>query len=167
MNLYDIKESIDKFIEQGFDNTCIDGETGEILQERVEERLNALEYTFDVKVENTGLYIKNLLAEASAIKEEVKTLQERAKQKERKAESLKNYLTNAMQFSGKDKFETNKLVLSFRKSESVEILNINELEERFIRVKYEADKTKIKKALKNEEDVKGAALQENVNLQIK
>jgi hypothetical protein len=167
MNLFEIEERIRLFIEQGFDITCIDQESGEILQERVEDRLKNLEYSFDIKIENIGLYIKNLLAESDAIKEEVKKLQDRAKQKEKKVESLKKYLTNAMLFAKKEKFETSKLVLSFRKSESIEILNIDELEERFVKIKKEADKIEIKKALKNEEKVNGAILQENINLQIK
>ena len=57
MNLFEIEERIRLFIEQGFDITCIDQESGEILQERVEDRLKNLEYSFDIKIENIGLYI--------------------------------------------------------------------------------------------------------------
>ena len=65
MNLFKIEESIQNFLEQGFDNTCIDQETGEILEERIAERLDNLEFTFNIKAENLALYIKNLKAEES------------------------------------------------------------------------------------------------------
>ena len=59
------------------------------------------------------------------------------------------------------------LKISFRKSESVEIDNVEELEDRFKRVKVEADKTAIKQAIKSGKEVKGARLVENNNLQIR
>ena len=57
--------------------------------------------------------------------------------------------------------------LSFRKSESVEIDDIDALDDRFKRIKIEPDKTAIKTALKIGEKVEGARLVENQNLQIK
>ena len=105
-SLYEINEDIYK---------CFDGETGEILDI---EALEALQLERDEKLESIALYIKNLTSEAAAIKEEEKALAERRKAKESKAESLTEYLAQALDGSP---FETSKCSVKFRKSAAVEI----------------------------------------------
>ena len=80
MTLYEIDEQI---------LGCVDSETGEIIDE---EKLAELNIAFDEKVENIALWIKNLLSEAEAIKQEKLKLGDRQKAAENKAESLKKYL---------------------------------------------------------------------------
>lgn len=105
-SLYEINEDIYK---------CFDGETGEILDI---EALEALQLERDEKLESIALFIKNLTSEAAAIKEEEKALAERRKAKEAKAESLTEYLAQALDGSP---FETAKCSVKFRKSAAVEI----------------------------------------------
>ena len=59
--------------------------------------------------------------------------------------------------------------LSYRKSESVNILDLDLVPKKFIKKKVEvsADKTEIKKALKEGVKVKGAELTTNYNMQVK
>ena len=59
MNLYEIENEILK---------CVDEETGEIFDV---EKFEALELARDVKIENICLWIKNLKAEAEALKLEI------------------------------------------------------------------------------------------------
>lgn len=154
MTLYEINEQIT--------SCCIDTETGEIINE---EMLHELTIAFDDKVENIALWIKNLLAEAKAIKEEKDSLAARQKACENKAESLKNYLSSAL--CG-NKFKTPKVSISFRKSESVQVDDMDKLDDDYL--KYAAptvDKTKVKQALKAGIELQGVQLVTNQNIQIK
>ena len=65
---------------------CCDTETGEILDV---ERLQQLQLEKGQKIEGVALYIKNLDAEAAALKTEEAALAERRKAKENKAKRLK------------------------------------------------------------------------------
>ena len=73
-------------------NEMFDTETGEIVQD--EETFNKLfdEISLDLndKIENTMCFVKNLNADAKAIKEEKAQLDKREKQKEALADRLQN-----------------------------------------------------------------------------
>ena len=94
---------------------CIDMETGEVIDT---EKLNDLQMERDEKIENVALWIKELKAEAEAIKNEKQALAERQRVAENKAESLKNWLAYAL---NGEKFKTSKCSISYRNSESVEV----------------------------------------------
>lgn len=140
-----------------------DSETGEITDWSAFE---ALQLARDEKIENIALYHKNLLAEAAALKAEEKSFAERRKRAENKAYSLKRYLDTALQGQ---KFNTVKVAISYRKSTSVEVdetkLSANWLRE--IPATHVVDKVEIAKALKAGEEIDGAKLVENNNIQIK
>ena len=112
------------------------------------------------------LWIKNLSAEAEALKAEKMSFDVRQKRAERKVESLKRYVSKALE--GK-KFKTDRVEASWRKSESVEFEgNVMSLPEHCIRVKEpEINKTELKKLLKAGQEIEGAWLVEKQNLQIK
>ncbi len=151
-NLYEIDAQI---------MACVDFETGEIIDE---EKLQALQLEFNQKIEGIALWIKNLLAEAKMIKEEKDNLAGRQKSCENKAESLKRYLSSALDG---EKFKTAKVSISYRKSESVEVEDISLLGDDYLKFKPEPDKTKIKEALKSGVELQGATLVEKNNIQIK
>ena len=152
-NLYEIDAQIME---------CVDFETGEIIDV---DRLEALQMEFNSKVEGIALWIKSLVAEAKMVKEEKDNLAARQKACENKAESLKNYLASAL---GGEKFKTSKVSISYRKSESVEVADISLLDEDYLNFKEpEADKTKIKNALKDGILLDGVTLVEKNNIQIK
>ena len=141
---------------------CIDLETGEILNE---ERLNELQMERSEKLEKVALWIKELNAEADALKAEKQAFADRQKAAENKAESLKKWLANAL---AGEKFKTTKVMVSFRKTKSVEVSDIFALDENY--VKYSeptADKAAIKKAIEAGEIVKGAQLVEGTSISIK
>ena len=168
MNLYEIDLAIQQALEAALETT-IDPETGEILEQGNFEELEQLTAERDEKIENIAAYIKNLAAEADAIKAEEKALAERRKAKESKAERLKEYLANSMLIAGQTKFESAKCALSFRRSTSVNILDIDAIPEEYRKIKTEisADKTAIGKLLKAGEQIAGAELVEKQSLQIK
>jgi len=149
---------------------CVDLETGEILDI---EAFRGLQMERDAKIENMALWIKNLDAEAKAIREEELALADRRKAKESKAESLRAYLGEFLE--GK-KFSTARVSLSYRSSEAVEIPD----EDAFIGMAIERgeyqylspqppkiDRKAVKDAIKNGKEVEVAVLVKRSNLQLK
>ena len=67
------------------------------------------------------------------------------------------------------KFETPKVKLSYRKSDSVEVSDINLLPKEYVKEKVElsADKTALKKALKDGKEIKGVEIVTKLNMQVK
>ena len=152
MNLYEIDREI---------LACIDYETGEILDS---QRLEMLEMEKEKKIENIGLWIKNLEAEAEALKKEKDAFAAREKSTKSKIESLKKYLENVLQ--GK-KFQTTKCAISFRTSTALEMSEKAEIPEEFKKYSFVLDKAKMKEALKNGASYKGFWLQKKQNISIK
>lgn len=143
--------------------SCIDYATGEVDY----ERLKSLQMEKEMKFESIALWIKDLIAERDAIKNEMKALADRAEAKDKKAESLKVFLNYALEGQ---KFETPKVAISYRKSVSVNVTNEEAITDtRFIRVveSRSIDKIALKEALKSGETVNGAELVEKQNIQIK
>ena len=157
MTLFDIDKAILDFEFE------IDEETGEILNA---EELDKLQMERDAKIEGVGLWIKNLEAEAAAVKAEKDNMADRQKRLEKKAESLKRYLAYALQG---EKFSTPKIALSWRRSESVVITDEHLLPENCLNVVVtkRPDKKVIKDALKAGKEIMGAELVEKQSLQIK
>lgn len=149
-----------------FDNLEIDEETGEILNV---DKLDALEGAFEGKIESVACYIKNLEAFTGNLKAEEANMAERRKSAERKVDNLKKYLTSCLDAVGRDKVETPKAKISFRKSFAVNIIDEDSIPSEFVveTVTTKPDKTAIKKAIQSGEEVTGASLIENRNIQIK
>lgn len=158
MNLYEINEAI---------MNCIDEETGEVVDI---EALNNLSMEREIKIENLACWYKNLMADAEALKAEKNAFAEREKSAKNKAESIKRYLSSVLDG---EKFATDKCALSFRKSESVEILDpeafmSDDKSENYLKYSEPTiNKAELKKALKQGETFKGVLLSSNSNIQIK
>lgn len=160
MKLYEINDAYWQWLEKVQENE------GELTQEMLIE-YESIDGEFEKKAEAYAVLIKTLNAEAEMLKTEQQRLYERQKQKERLAESLKERLTQSMQFLGKDKFETPKCKVSFRTSTAVNILDEALLPKKFFKIVKTPSKADIKEALKSGLKVKGAELVENKNIQIK
>ena len=158
MTLYKINEQLRNAIEFG----C-DPETGEIIDTVA---LEELEMARDEKIENICLYIKDLKAEAAAIKTEKDVLDARMKASTKKADSLTNYLQ--LMLSGQ-KFKTSRCAVSYRKTQAVKITDESLLPDTYIRRKVieEPDKVAIREALKAGGEVAGACLEDRQSMTIK
>lgn len=154
MKLYEIDQEI---------LNCIDLETGEIIDA---EKLSQLQMERDTKLENVALWIKDLKAEITALKAEKDAFAEREKQAKTKLEGLEKWLAFAL---NGEKFSTSKVAVSFRKSEAVDVQNEEILPKKYFnrKITYTVNKTAIKEAIKSGLKVKGAALIENNNIQVK
>lgn len=143
---------------------CIDQETGDIIDV---DRLNALEMARSEKISNVACWVKELKAEAEAIKAEKQNLEKRQKAAENKVEQLKNYLAHVLNGA---KFKDARCSISYRRSESVEIaedFNIDNLADEFVRVKKEPALTAIKDAIKSGKEIAGCKVIENNNIQVR
>ena len=158
MKLYEIDNAILE---------CIDMETGEIIDS---EKLDALNMERDAKIENVACWIKDLKAEAEAIKAEKLALAERQKIAENKVDSLKKWVAYAL---GGQKFSTAKCAVSFRNTESVEVTEeglealMKEHDELLTYKAPEPNKKAIKDAIKDGLSVAGVQLVQNVSTIIK
>ena len=155
MNIYEIEQAI---------TDLVDTETGEITDF---DALDALSMARDEKIENVALWIKNLVAESKAIREEEKALAERRRAAETKADSLQRYLDRILDGN---KFSTPRVAISYRKSKAVQIAD----EDAFVKAgaylilqEPKIDKKAISEALKNGTVIAGAELVERNNIQIK
>ena len=150
-------------------------ENGEIPLEGITDTLEAIEGELDEKADNIGCLLKSIEAEINAFKAEEQRLAERRKRKEKSYESLKNYLSETLQRTGKMKVETTRNVISFRKSEVAEVnesaflewAKANRADLITVKVTESANKTEIKKELKAGAEIPGAVLVTKNNLQLK
>jgi hypothetical protein len=140
----------------------VDSETGEVLDS---DKLSALQLEKDEKIENLALWVKNLEAEATALKAEKMAFAERQAKTEKLIASLKETLVRELNGS---KFNTTKVQVSFRKSEKVEVEDVFKLPDDLVVYKMpEPNKTEIKKLLKAGQEITGCKLINNNNIQIK
>lgn len=143
--------------------SCIDLDSGEILDA---QRLDALQIERNLKIEGVACWVKNLQADAVALKAEKEAFAEREKAANRKVEQLKRWLANAC---GGEKFLSTRCAVSFRRSEVVAVEDVDRLPADMLRLKYtcEPDKVKIKEALKAGQQLNGCSLVESINTTVK
>lgn len=157
MTLYEINERMIAFLEEN-----VDPETGEVLNL---ETLAGLQIERSEKLENYALAIKNLDAEITALKSESDKLDERRRHSERTRDRLKSILLEELHG---EKLSTSRVRITYRKSQSTEVLDISVIPEKFlIPQPPKPDKTAIKAAINAGEAVSGAELRESVSIIIK
>ena len=150
---------------------AVDQETGEILDT---EKLDALQMERERKLEGVALWIKDMKAEAAAVKEEADKLTARKKALENKMEGLKAWLLMALDG---EKLKTprcnvyqthNQRVAVADEAKLISFLQTLEEPEKFLRFKDpELKRDEIKKALKDGTIIPGAELEETESVVIK
>ena len=158
-SLYEINKSIEELTEK-----MVDPETGEINEE-VMEQLEQLDMDMDEKLENYGLVMKQLMAEASALIDESNALKRRAGVKLNTYGRMDQLVK--MVLNGKPK-EYKRVKFGFRPSQSVEIINEDLVPDELCNCKIERKpvKSDIKKLLNAGKEVPGCILVEHENLQL-
>ena len=151
--------------------SCVDMETGEILDT---ERLDALQMEREHKLEGVSLWVKDLTAEANAVKEEADKLTARKRALDNKITALKSWLLIAL--NGEklktprcNVYQTHSTRVSVEdEAELIKFLETLDEPERFLRFKEpELRKDEIKKALKDGTIIPGASLEETESVVIK
>ena len=141
---------------------------GEITEEQ-ETALSISKEQLQNKGVCYGFIVKELEGNIDLIDLEIKRLQALKKPLVNSIDRLKNNLSQAMQMFDVTELKTPLLKINFRKSESIEVTDIDLLDADFVKttITKAADKIAIKEAIKAEIPVRGAVLINNYNLQIK
>lgn len=162
--LYELSDAIRQVIDRGF---ALDEETGEITFD--ETNLDELRLMFREKAEACALYVKDQRALAKAIRDEERSLAERRRSAERRADRVERYLLSHIDELPDRRLETPRVALSTRRSTAVEVYNDGMVPDEYMA--YKTTKTvnrdAIRKALKAGEIVPGCQLEERTNVIIK
>ena len=151
---------------------CVDQETGEILDA---EKLDALQMEREQKLEGVALCIKDLKAEAEAVKAEADRLTARKKAVDNKIDGLKNWLIYALD-GGRLQTPRCKVYLTHNQRLAVAdepglveyLMNTLTYRDQFLKFSEpELKKDAIKKALKDGDVIPGAVLEETESVVIK
>lgn len=160
MNLYEI----DQKMMEAF-AAAVDPETGEIVDEEMKDSFDQLTIDRDQKIENICLFIKNLRAEAAALKAEKDSFAAREKASENKAESLLRYLKG---YLNGEPFKTTRATVSYRKTKSVKIDDLSLIPDGYVtKPDPVPNKMAIRKAIAAGETVPGAELVENQSMTVR
>ena len=178
-NLFEISDSMMNLLEYH-----VNDETGEIVEteEEFNELYNSIQLDLQTKLDNTNCLQKMIDGEIEVIDKEIKRLTAEKSARVHKKEWLKNRVDTFVkrQFTDENgnldeegmhkyKLELPHSKISYRKSDSVEVTDFENLPEEYIKTKIEKnpDKVAIKNAIKGGKEVKGAKIVTNYNIQIK
>lgn len=144
LEFYALKDIIDNDLE-------VNEETGEIIDntDLINQLFSDLKMTFEDKLDNSQRYVLTLNGEADILAKEIKRLQAKKQALENKADRLTEMMKNAILSSGDTKFKTSLYSFNIKKTESVEVRDLDSIPRAYLRLKKEADKVAIKKALKD------------------
>lgn len=147
----------------------LESEQNEGDRENYEFVMEFLKDELQSKSSNIIKYIRNVSLEVEVLSQEEDRLERLRKQKEKKVNSLKKYLTDILLNLDKNKIETELGNLGLRKSVSVSIDNLDLIPKKYIQKKIELvpDKRMLSELLKQGKNIKGAHLENKYTLQIR
>jgi hypothetical protein len=167
MKIRELKEEflkLDQLIEE--EAEMIDPETGEFIsnEEKIrelteklkKEKSELLDYLADKRLE--------LKAEEALFAEKIKQLQEKKKALSNRQAKLLDTIDYVLEGQ---KFKSAEHSYYYQKTESVEIIDENDIPAEFIDFEPKINKTELKKHLKAGEEVKGAILKETIGVRIR
>ena len=162
LSIFNIEQNYNKLAEQLIEN---DGE----LTPELSEQLAITEEQLQNKSVAYSFVIKEMDADIDTIDAEIKRLQALKKQREKASEYLKDRIKHAMDTFQIEEIKTPLVKINFRKSESVEVDDVNLLPSLYkvVKVTEQADKAAIKAAIKDGVDIAGCRIETHRNLQIK
>ena len=150
-------------------------EDGEMDEQAFDDTLAMLTATLEENVDACACAVKNMEAQADAMRAEEKRLAKRRQARENAADRLREYIAAAMTHAGRDKLETARNRLSFRKSTGVDIPDKTAFiqyarawrDDLLTYKDPEPDKRAIQAALAAGQKIPGASMTVRMNLQIK
>lgn len=153
MKLYEINQEI---------LDCIDLKTGEII---APEKLEALQMDKREKLRNIAFVALNAAADAKAYEEQEKKFSARKKAAKATVEWAKATLKREL---GGKKMKEAEFTVSYRKSEVVEIADLNSVPDEFLVPQPpKVDKAGLKEAIKGGAVIDGVTIAEKQNIQVR
>ena len=162
LSIFNIEQSYNQLAEELIEN-------GGELTPSLEEALAITEEQLQNKSVAYSFVIKQMDADVDIIDAEIKRLQAAKKQREKASEYLKDRIKHAMDTFQIEEIKTPLVKINFRKSETVEVDDVNQLPAAYkvVKVTEQADKGAIKAALKDGLKVAGCSIETHRNLQIR
>ena len=161
MNLYEINRDLQKLL-----LSAIDGDG--VIQEGFENDINEMFAAKEDKLLNCAKYIKNEMALAKMIKEEEKILSDRRERIEKRVEWMKKYVASNMEAG--ERYQDSQSAISVRNSQSIEIIDEKLIPKELcnhVPECWKVDKKALTNSIKAGNEIEGAKLVSNLNLQIK
>lgn len=160
MNLYELDanyKQLENMIDDDADNTAIF------------DTLESIQEDMTTKFENIEKWRRNMQGNIAAIKTEEDRLKQKRQSLESKCESLKHYLQSFMIDTGKKKLKAGIFNFSIQKNPiSVNVLDMNKIPRQYLILQEpKVDKTAIKAAWKNDEDVPGVERVQTEGLRVR
>lgn len=170
MTLYEINKEYEALMEQfvGVDEErVVDTESGELIsKEDFDAMLSAMDGKRDEKILAICMKVKEMEANAMAIKAIMDGYQKRYKSFVNGAERLTDYLQFCL---NGEKFDRPEACVKYTKSKAVEFNgNVNDLPKEYLKFKDpELNKVAIKKALQGGAEIPGCSIVERVSMKVK
>ena len=144
-------------------------ETGGELTPEIENALIITQDQLQSKSIGYAVVIRAMEYQNATIDAEIKRLQDHKRTRTNTVERLKNALSMAMQVCGMEVIEDATTKITFRKSQTLEIVDETKVPKKYKTqvVTTKIDKNAIKADMKNGDKIKGVELITNQNLQIK
>ena len=144
-------------------------ETGGELTPEIENALVITQDQLQSKSIGYAVVIRAMEYQNATIDAEIKRLQDHKRTRTNTVERLKNALSMAMQVCGMEVIEDATTKITFRKSQTLEIIDETKVPKKYKTqvVTTKIDKNAIKADMKNGDKIKGVELITNQNLQIK
>lgn len=164
MKLFEIANQYENILSQTFDN-----ETGEINEEAL-AALDAVKDDIKEKGIAIASFIKNIDAERKAIEEAKKSMAEREARLDKRVTYLTSYLQSNMERCGISEISCPYFAIKLKKCPvSVDVVDENSIPEKYKKTKslVSVDKVKLKEEMLAGVIINGAALKQNMRLEIK
>ena len=174
-SLYEISQEYEAFLSQVDEYVALI-EAGELPQEAFDDTIAGIRAELDDKIDAVACVVKNHLAMVEALQNEKRAIERRLSAEKKAVDRLCDYIGYTMRAAGKDKLQSPRNVLSFRRSEGVAIADLAAFlawarengRTDLLTVKEPTPAlTEIKRAINAGEDIVGAVIEERYNLQIK
>ena len=163
MNLYTINETLNAMLEMIGERLL----EGQEPTEAEREAVFSLQGDLPEKLADCGKYVKNATADSEALKAEIERLTARKRAIDNRAEWLKASMLSVMQEHNIERIDDLVMPLRLQNSpDSVVIKDLDLIPEEYTKVKIEANKTAIAKALKAGAVIDGAVLETKQHLRI-
>lgn len=161
MKLYEINETYMSIQE------LMNDESADV--EMLETALGQVGDELEIKAENYAKIIKHIEGDIETVKREKDRLANKQKSMESKLIWMKSNLQNAMELQDKKKFTTSLFKISIQKNPPSVLIKMDasQLDERFQKIKIEANKAAIKEAIESGETIEGATIVQTESLRIR
>lgn len=147
-------------------------EDPELDPQTLADTMEGIEGELEIKAENYAKVMKNLEGDINSIKAEIERLTNKKKTLENNIKNMKSALQGAMEITGKTKFKTDLFSFGIQKnapSVIIDVSDVNNIPPDYLKFREpEVNKTAIKEAILNGEDLEGIAhLEQGQSLRIR